>query len=217
VPETSSVTVVLFDLLNTPLADQVRAQNELVKFLKNKPKDAQFALCTLGSTLRMFQGFTQDESELLAAMKNKKSSLRYRPLQANDNAVPIPEASKETAKLLPFLEFFVQSMQLQEEELRKTQADQRMYVTVDAFAQLARYLSGLPGRKNVVWLSGSFQFGLAPNPNEQETTYLQGASYSDSLKKVANLMAEAHVAIYPVDVKGLTTDPLFSATSRRSQ
>jgi len=216
VPETSSVTVVLFDLLNTPLADQVRAQGELVKFLKNKPKDAQFALCTLGTTLQMFQGFTQDESELLAAIKNKKSSLRYRPLQSNDNAVPIPEASKETAKLLPFLEFFVQSMQLQEEELRKTQADQRMYVTVDAFAQLARYLSGLPGRKNVVWLSGSFQFGLTPNPNEEETTYVQGASYSDSLKKVANLMAEAHVAIYPVDVKGLTTDPLFSATSNEA-
>jgi len=63
--ETGAVTVVLFDLLNTPLADQVRAQDELVKFIKNKPKGAQFALCTLGTSLQMFQGFTQDENTLL--------------------------------------------------------------------------------------------------------------------------------------------------------
>jgi hypothetical protein len=33
------------------------------------------------------------------------------------------------------------------------------------------------------------------------------------LKKAANLLAEAHVAVYPVAVKGLATDPLFSAAS----
>jgi hypothetical protein len=83
---------------------------------------------------------------------------------------------------------------------------------MDAFAQLARYLSGIPGRKNVVWLSGSFELGIAPD-SHGEAPFIQGASYSDSIKRVANLMAEAHVAVYPVDVKGLTTNPLFSATS----
>jgi hypothetical protein len=33
------------------------------------------------------------------------------------------------------------------------------------------------------------------------------------LKKVANLLGEAHVAVYPVDVKGLEANPLFSAAS----
>ena len=209
--EPGAVTVVLFDLLNTPLADQVYAQDELVKFLKNKSKDAQFALCTLGSSLQMFQGFTQDENTLLAAVKSRKKSLRHRPIQA-DEVVPLLEAGEQTARLLPNLKFFVESIQLQEAESRTVQADQRMYITVDAFAQLARYLTGIPGRKNVVWLSGSFQLGIAPSANG-ETPYLQGSIYGESLKKVANLMAEAHVALYPVDVKGLTTNPLFSAAS----
>ena len=211
VADPGAVTVVLFDLVNTPVADQARAQAELVKFIKNKPKDMQFALCALGTTLQMFQGFTQDENTLLAAMNNKKASLRHRPLQSDD-VVPFASAAKETAQLLPSLEFFVQSIQLQEEELRRTESDQRMYATVDAFAQLARYLSGIPGRKNVVWLSGSFELGIAPD-SSGETAFVQGSTYSDSLKRVANLMAEAHVAVYPVDVKGLTTDPLFGASS----
>ena len=209
-PETSSVTVVLFDLLNTPLADQVRAQDELVKFLKNKPKDAQFALCTLGNSLQMFQGFTQDEKILLAAVE-KKGSMRHRQLLADD-ATPTLDAGRETGRLLPNIAFFERSIQMQQAELRMQQADQRMYVTMDAFAQLARYLSGIPGRKNVVWLSGSFQLGLAPDPNG-DAPYIQGTNYSDRVKQVTALMAEAHIAVYPVDIKGLTTNPIFTATT----
>jgi len=77
---------------------------------------------------------------------------------------------------------------------------------------LARYLSGIPGRKNLVWLSGSFPLSIYPDPSGQ-SPFLQGSMYGDSLKKAANLLAEAHVAVYPVDVKGLVTDPLFSAAN----
>ena len=72
------------------------------------------------------------------------------------------EAGRATAKFLPNLDFFVQAIELQQSEARVVDADRRMMVTVDAFAQLARYLSGIPGRKNLVWLSGSFTLGTAP-------------------------------------------------------
>jgi VWFA-related protein len=206
----TSVTIVLFDLLNTPVADQVHAQDELVKFLKNKPKDAQFALCTLGNSLQMFQGFTQDEKTLLAAVA-KKGSMRHRQLLADD-ASPTLDAGRETARLFPNIDFLERSLQMQQAELRMAQADQRMYVTMDAFAQLARYLAGIPGRKNIVWLSGSFQLGLAPDPNG-EAPYIQGTNYSERVKQTAALMAEAHVAVYPVDVKGLATNPIFTAAT----
>jgi hypothetical protein len=91
-------------------------------------------------------------------------------------------------------------------------ADRRMSVTVGAFAQLARYLSGIPGRKNLVWLSGSFPLGIYPDTTGQ-SPFIQGRNYSDELRKAANLLAEAHVAVYPVNVQGLVTDPLFTAGS----
>lgn len=42
---------------------------------------------------------------------------------------------------------------------------------------------------------------------------MEAHSYGENLKKVANLLGEAHVAVYPVNVKGLETNPLFSASS----
>jgi VWFA-related protein len=211
--ETGAVTVVLLDLLNTPMADQVRAQDELVKFLKNKPGGAKFALCVLGNRLQMIQGFTDDEAALLAAAKGKKASQRHRPLQDPDTVLPTSlEAAQATARLRPELNFFVESVALQQSEARLIDADQRMFVTVDAFAHLARYLAGIPGRKNLVWLSGSFLFGIYPDPNGPNP-FMEARSYGDNLKKVANLLGEAHVAVYPVNVKGLETMPLFSASS----
>ncbi|MGA8153876.1 MAG: VWA domain-containing protein [Terriglobales bacterium] len=210
--EPGAVTVVLLDLLNTSMADQSHAQAELVKFLKNKPKGSEFALCTLGDRLQMIQGFTQDGSILLAAAHSKKAAMRHRSLLDSNTAQPIVEAGTATAQSIPSLDFFVQSIELQESETRVLDADRRMYITVDAFAQLARYLSGIPGRKNLVWLSGSFTLGISPDTTGQ-SPFIQARNYSDNLKKVSNLLAEAHVAVYPVDVQGLVTDPLFTATS----
>ena len=43
----------------------------------------------------------------------------------------------------------------------------RVQYTLSAFDQLARYLSGMPGRKNVMWLSGSFPVAVMPEPDLQ--------------------------------------------------
>ena len=212
-PDAGAVTVVLLDLLNTPLSDQAFAQAQLIKFLKDKPDGSQFALCTLGSRLQMIQGFTHDGNILLAAAAGRKSAMRYRPLIDSDSVLqPSLESGTATARLLPELDFFVASLKQQQSEVRVLDADRRMFATVDAFAHLARYLSGIPGRKNLVWLSGSFQLGIYPD-SKGDSPFIQARSYSDQLKRVANLLEEAHVAVYPVDVRGLVTNPLFAANT----
>lgn len=208
-----TVTVVLLDLLNTPLEAQMYAQDQLIKFLKNKPSDAKFALCILGDHLQMIQGFTENKATLLEAAKGKKGSQRHRPLRESD---VVPAVSREvtglTSKFQPGLDSFANMMSLQQSEARQIDADQRMIVTVDAFAHMARYLSGIPGRKNLVWLSGSFILGIYPDSNGGNP-FLGMRHYGDNLKKVANLLGEAHVAVYPVDVKGLEANPMFNAAN----
>jgi VWFA-related protein len=75
-----SVNVILLDLLNTPTQDQQWARKSLMKFLSTttKPKNSQFALCTLSTKthLRMIQGFTPDEDTLLALVNTKKTEAR---------------------------------------------------------------------------------------------------------------------------------------------
>jgi VWFA-related protein len=212
-PESAAVTVVMLDLLNTPIQDQIRAQDELVTFLKKKPKDTKVAICVLGNQLEMIQGFTDDQAALVAAAKGKKASQRLRPLDIRDADFDVSlRAGRESSRFAGALQLLSDAIAQQQSEVRLIDADKRMVVTVDAFAHMARYLDGIPGRKNLVWLSGSFLLGIIPESNGANP-FLEGSYYVDNLKKVANLLGDAHVAVYPVDVKGLETNPLFAASS----
>ena len=69
-------------------------------------------------------------------------------------------------------------------------------------AQIARYLSGMPGRKNLIWLSGLFPLAW-PDP-------IYGArpvyDVTEEMKSANDLLARAHVAINSIDSRGLQAD-----------
>lgn len=212
-PESDATTIVMLDLLNTPITDQMRAQDELVTFLKKKPKNTRIAICVLGNQLEMVQGLTEDEGALVAAAKGKKASQRLRPLEIRDAQFDIGlQTGRESSRFAGVLQSLGETVASQQSELRLIDADKRMFITVDAFAHMARYLDGIPGRKNLVWLSGSFLLGIFPESNGVNP-FLENGYYTENLKKVANLLGDAHVAVYPVSVKGLETNPLFAASS----
>ena len=159
-----STTVILFDLLNTPPEDQARAQAELIKFVKAKPPGLQFAIYTLARQLQMVQGFTKDGDMLLTAAKGKKGSLRYRVMADSDTMIhqAIETANHIVTQNPNEFKYQIDTLKELQAEGRAEDADRRMYQTIGAFAQLARALSGIPGRKNLVWLSGSFPLAIFP-------------------------------------------------------
>ena len=113
--------------------------------------------------LRLLQGFTADETLLLSAARSKKGSPKAVRWQVAESGTG---QSVDTVAVLaqegPSSGFqgllsALQGLQGKEEE---TDTNDRAGVTLDSMMQLARYLSGIPGRKNVVWLSGSFPVAL---------------------------------------------------------
>ena len=54
----SAVNVVLFDILNTPVEDQLYARQQMVDFVKTLPRVERVALFTLNDELKMVAGFT---------------------------------------------------------------------------------------------------------------------------------------------------------------
>jgi VWFA-related protein len=222
-PETESVTLVLYDLLNTPADQQQRAKLELLKFLQNKPKDTRFALCALSDSLQMVQGFTPDEGLLIRAAKAQKGSLRYTSMKNQDaqdqqlvswlsqgsarlagGGAPSGLAAQGMAEAATRIE--------QEASLRRGRdLDMRAWLTMDAITQLARYLSAIPGRKSLVWLSGSFPLGIFPGV-DLRVSDTRSAAYIEQIKQAVNLLAESHVALYPVDVRGLTAYSMLTPT-----
>ncbi len=206
--EPGAVTMILFDLLNTPSQDQVFARQQLIKFLQSKPKASQLALCTMsnGAThLRLLQGFTADETLLLSAARSKKGSpkaVRWQVAESGTgqsvDTVAVLAQEGQSSGFQGLLSA-LQGLQGKEEE---TDTNDRAGVTLDSMMQLARYLSGIPGRKNVVWLSGSFPVALSAIANSGDHS-LDNLNFSSKIKLVTNLLADAQIAVYPVDVRGL--------------
>jgi len=218
-----SMTLILYDLLNTPADQQQRSKEELLKFLQNKPKESRFALCALSESLQMVQGFTADESLLVRAAKTQKGSLRYSSTQTQDalDQQTISWLTQGSAKLGARDGRFGQMargmldmagrMEQEESMRRGRDLNTRAWLTVDAFTQVARYLSAIPGRKSLIWLSGSFPLGIFPGVDLRNSDSTS-TSYTDQVKQAVNLLAESHIAVYPVDVRGLTAYSMTTAT-----
>ena len=65
-------TIVLYDILNTPLTAQQSAKQELIKFLKSVPSGTPVALYVLNTRPRMAQGFTTNQKALLETAESLK-------------------------------------------------------------------------------------------------------------------------------------------------
>src|SRR5208283_4674009 len=76
-PESGPPTVLLYDLLNTPLESQPFARAQMVDFFK-KHTGQQTAILVLTDRLHMVQGFTSD-TELLQRAANHPGTMPQRP------------------------------------------------------------------------------------------------------------------------------------------
>ena len=217
---TGATMMVLLDLLNTPSQDQLYARDQLVKFLKAKVSDgktAQFALCTLTGDqthLHLVQGFTSDEDKLLAAANGDKSAPKTARWQVAEEGIQKTANSiKDLAASDPMNSWgaLLHGVEAIQTEEQTTDTDARVGITLNAMIQLAGYLSGIPGRKNLVWLSGSFP--IASFNSDLQNPMNDNRNYSGRVHLAAKLLADSQVAVYPVDVRGMDTGKISAENS----
>lgn len=104
-------------------------------------------------------------------------------------------------------------------ESNTAQTGMRVDLTLEAFQELGRYLSGIPGRKNLVWLCGSFPIrfvSATADPSEQMKQQFNG-SFAGKVRATAELLAAARVAVYPVDARGVLNQSMFDSTESGQQ
>jgi len=87
-------------------------------------------------------------------------------------------------------------------------------MTLEALQQLGRYLSGIPGRKNVIWFSGSFPAGIVPD-SELSDPFSGTANFQEEIRKTTDLLTTAQVALYPIAAEGLVSDTAFQVDNRQ--
>jgi VWFA-related protein len=86
----------------------------------------------------------------------------------------------------------------------------RGWYTLTAIDELARYLSDLPGRKNLIWFAGSFNLGIVSD-GDRADRFGSLANFADDAKQTANLLTRSRVAVYPIDARGLFSNPDMNA------
>jgi hypothetical protein len=87
----------------------------------------------------------------------------------------------------------------------------RVDETTDAMVAIAKYLGGYPGRKNLLWFSSAFPSWIEPTSDFGTNAFSGSATYTDKIRTAYESLADAQVAVYPVDARGLEASQVFSS------
>ena len=181
------------------------------------------AVFGLNAQLFLLQGFTSDPAVLKAAiagMGTKQSTLlrTAQDADADNDALAMLNGGGD-----PTQAAITQALANFQEEGAAMQTVVRIEDTLGALNELSRYLAGLPGRKNVIWFSGSFPAffaNLMPRGTADGITKAFGPSvqqdFTGDLRVTSDLLAKAQAAVYPIDARGVFTNPALKVDTSQS-
>jgi VWFA-related protein len=201
-----NITIVLIDGLNTLVKDQSYARAQAVKFLQQIEPGQRIAIYTLGHDLRVLQDFTSDGSVLAAALRKYSGQSDAEVVASDPQELQTGNADIDAALQDAFqreANMFIQD---------------RVETTVAALIDIANHAAALPGRKNLLWVSGSFPFSvmfenlqsinqMMNSPGEANLTNQQ-RFFAEDVDRAARALNDADVAVYPVDARGLLAQNL---------
>jgi VWFA-related protein len=212
------LNILLLDSLDTPIATQSILKQRMLEFVDKMDAGTRIAVFSLSPTgqLTVVQGFTTDTDLLKTALKSKKLNLGISTLEdtGQDDHVDIPTdmlpqtQTTTTSKNSPPPPPPPPPMPKIDMNLECNHAAMRGQYTLSAMTEIARYLSGMPGRKNLIWYSGGF-------PDRMRNS--QGVDCYDlgAERGAAEvLLTNSHVAVYPVDPRALDLQAKNAPDSR---
>jgi VWFA-related protein len=198
-PEVGAVNVLLLDGLNTPMPDQMQVRLQMLQFMGQIKPGTSLAIFTLSSRLRLVEGFTTNVAQLTKVLQSSKAMPQASVVLDLETSTTSTDMASLGASANA-----VSAIQQFEADTAAFQTDLRVRMTLDAMRQLARYLSAIPGRKNLIWFSASFPVALDPDYSLLNP-FLDMSSYADDIRETSELLSASRVAVYPVDARGLMT------------
>lgn len=237
---TRPMTIILFDLLNTPTEDQLTGRPQMLKFLHSLPPGERISVFTLSNTLDMTQGVTGSPQLTASVSKmlrpSQASMVTSRTEAMNDDQV----ANNFIAQSAPHGVTAAQVAQggdggpqtqsaMSNFGSRSNQEnyETRARNTIAILGELAKDMADYPGRKSLYWVSESFPLSIdivgAPvGAGAQFDTKLlstQGHFSQTSQQEMAvtlNKLAAARISVYPTSVFGLASEASSVAVTSAS-
>ncbi len=219
--QSSPLCVILLDSLNTAMSDQSFAHFQLLKLAQSLPAGSRVAVFRLGSKLTMLQGFNEDTAKLIEMLKSNQADPQMGQFYNDADMSQALSAPDLTAGMGGGQAAGAIPMAAQNANADLLRNDLVISMTLRALEKLGLYLGSLPGRKNLVWLAGSFPFDILPtlnilpnlNPTLANTSnmsaHFAGADtrgYMTAIRDLAFLLQSGNIVVYPIDVRGVADD-----------
>jgi VWFA-related protein len=216
-PETARYTIIAIDRINTGAMDMNRVRQGLTTFLTHSADTGEpIRLISVElNGIRMLQDFTTDPKAIAAALerstkgigKSEQSSVNLDETLAERENLVLSEAASgnlsadQVARYLQTLD----NTKDQEQSMIAFQERSARINSLEALQQVALSLTGLPGRKSLVWASSGYPFSSVARQGRSAVRYdfsqVGEATALDAY--TTQLLSSANISMYPVDARGL--------------
>ena len=223
-----NVTAIVIDTLNTLPDDQVAVKAQVMQYLRALAPNTRIAVYVLGSNLRILHDFTDDIAALRARLARYNIEYNVQSISADElvrrqlqeaehfnDAVDqyVDDTADEDAKMESERQAALDRVRgntaRTEEYFQEQLHMRRMNQTIASLEALGNHLSGIPGRKNMVWISG----GIAVLTQGAQDRWVN--SYSAQVRALGQRLATQGITVYPVQAAGLQVGMLRTATTQQ--
>jgi len=221
---------IVIDSLNTRPDDQAMVRAQIVQYLRTFPAGTRAAVYRMGDGVQVIHDFTDDIASLRAriaklpieefarpreqsAVEKVRDAIRQGQLDdpkssaASDNGGSTDPTAQDDDTMQQAMVIGEEEMARVEEYYKQSVSDERSNLTLVALESIGNHLAGIPGRKNLIWISGGMpsMFAGVRDPWPK--------SYTPAIRSLAERLASEGISIYPVVATGVTTVDLGTAST----
>jgi VWFA-related protein len=195
-----NILAILIDSLNTRAEDQVKVLAHILAFVGAVPSDTRVAIYRTGERVHVIHDFTDDVEGLRKRlMKDGLEAPRdnQQTVAVQQMIIEPWQAEAMAATMEASLEVAYQEMATVEERSNQFMESRRIEYTMSSLEAVGNHLAGIPGRKNLIWMTSGVPMISAQTRDPWPENYV------GSLRRVAQRLASQGVAMYPVEAAGV--------------
>jgi VWFA-related protein len=229
-----NIIAIVIDSLNTRPDDQAAVRAQVVHYLRTVPPDTRVAVYRMGDGVHVIHDFTDDVASLRlriakldieefarpkeqSAVEKVRDAIRQGQLDdPADNTATADNPGTDLGATPPDAETMKQMLVIADEEMARVEeyykesvSDERSNLTLLALEAIGNHLAGIPGRKNLIWITGGTPtlFAGVRDPWQK--------SYVPAIRSLAERLATEGVSMYPVVATGITPVDLGTSSTGR--